>query len=136
MFKVPLTVPIWHKKSCSCYSELNLDWILDRVFSALLQELLQLFGLPYLVSPMEAEAQCAYLDLSGQTHGTITDDSDVWLFGGRRVYKNFFNKGKLVEFFKIEDCESQFGKSGQCFLFFFVRVYQSKALEWPRLKSI
>ncbi|XP_064615043.1 DNA excision repair protein ERCC-5-like isoform X2 [Liolophura sinensis] len=73
------------------------------------QELLQLFGLPYLVSPMEAEAQCAYLDLSGQTHGTITDDSDIWLFGGRRVYKNFFNKGKLVEFFKIEDCVSQFG---------------------------
>lgn len=77
---------------------------------------------------MEAEAQCAYLDLSGQTHGTITDDSDVWLFGGRRVYKNFFNKGKLVEFFKIEDCESQFGKSGQCFFFFLLEFTNLKHL--------
>ena len=60
-----------------------------------LQELLRLFGIPYIEAPMEAEAQCAILDLTDQTSGTITDDSDIWLFGARHVYKNFFNKNKL-----------------------------------------
>ena len=31
------------------------------------QELLSLFGLPYIVSPSEAEAQCAALDVGGLT---------------------------------------------------------------------
>ncbi|KAJ1521062.1 hypothetical protein ONE63_002768 [Megalurothrips usitatus] len=60
------------------------------------QELLQLFGLPYLVAPMEAEAQCAFLDAISLTEGSITDDSDIWLFGGKKVYKNFFNQKKHV----------------------------------------
>ncbi|XP_059352206.1 DNA excision repair protein ERCC-5-like [Daphnia carinata] len=72
------------------------------------QELLRLFGIPFLVAPMEAEAQCAFLDEAGLTQGTITDDSDIWLFGGRRVYKNFFNKGKYVEFFEAEDIHKVF----------------------------
>ncbi|KAI9555792.1 hypothetical protein GHT06_018308 [Daphnia sinensis] len=72
------------------------------------QELLRLFGIPFLVAPMEAEAQCAFLDEAGLTQGTITDDSDIWLFGGRRVYKNFFNKGKFVEFFEAEDIHKVF----------------------------
>jgi len=70
------------------------------------QELLQLFGVPYLVSPMEAEAQCAYLDMTDQTHGTITDDSDIWLFGGRRVYKNMFKQDHDVELYTVDTIES------------------------------
>ncbi|XP_072180098.1 DNA excision repair protein ERCC-5 homolog [Diadema setosum] len=69
------------------------------------KELLQCFGIPYIVSPQEAEAQCAYLDLTNQTQGTITEDSDVWLFGGRRVYKHFFSKSRDPEFFKLGDIE-------------------------------
>ena len=59
---------------------------------------------------MEAEAQCAYLDYTNQTQGTITDDSDVWLFGGRRVYKNLFNQGRDVELYTIETIESDLGQ--------------------------
>lgn len=51
------------------------------------QELLQLFGLPYLIAPMEAEAQCAFLDHAGLVDGVVTDDNDVFLFGGRHVYR-------------------------------------------------
>uniref|UniRef100_A0A0A9WAL1 XPG-I domain-containing protein n=1 Tax=Lygus hesperus TaxID=30085 RepID=A0A0A9WAL1_LYGHE len=67
------------------------------------QNLLELFGIPYLIAPMEAEAQCAYLDLTGQTEGTITDDSDIWLFGANNVYKNFFDQKKFVRLFKSSD---------------------------------
>uniref|UniRef100_A0A1A7WVM1 Excision repair cross-complementing rodent repair deficiency, complementation group 5 (Xeroderma pigmentosum, complementation group G (Cockayne syndrome)) n=1 Tax=Iconisemion striatum TaxID=60296 RepID=A0A1A7WVM1_9TELE len=73
------------------------------------QELLRLFGVPFLVAPMEAEAQCAALDQADQTHGTITDDSDVWLFGGRHVYKNFFSQNKYVEHYQYSDLQSQLG---------------------------
>lgn len=56
------------------------------------QELLQLFGIPFVLSPGEAEAQCAYLDATHQTDGSICDDSDIWLFGARRVYRYVFNQ--------------------------------------------
>ncbi|XP_055010553.1 DNA excision repair protein ERCC-5 homolog [Boleophthalmus pectinirostris] len=73
------------------------------------QELLRLFGVPYLIAPMEAEAQCAALDRLDHTHGTITDDSDVWLFGGRHVYKNFFSQNKYVEHYQYSDLQNQLG---------------------------
>ncbi|XP_072388907.1 DNA excision repair protein ERCC-5-like isoform X2 [Diabrotica undecimpunctata] len=72
------------------------------------QELLELFGVPYVVAPMEAEAQCAFLDEIELTNGTITDDSDIWLFGGKTVYKNFFNQSKYVMEFKSESIEHHF----------------------------
>lgn len=59
-----------------------------------------MFGIPYIVSPTEAEAQCAQLELIKLTNGTITDDSDIWLFGGKCVFKNFFNQQKHVECFR------------------------------------
>lgn len=74
------------------------------------QELLRLFGVPFLVAPTEAEAQCAALDRADHTHGTITDDSDVWLFGGRHVYRNFFSQNKHVEHYQFSDMQNQLGQ--------------------------
>ncbi|XP_050825737.1 DNA excision repair protein ERCC-5 isoform X2 [Serinus canaria] len=73
------------------------------------QELLRLFGIPYIEAPTEAEAQCAILDLTDQTSGTITDDSDVWLFGARHVYKNFFSQNKYVEYYQYVDFQNELG---------------------------
>ncbi|KAG8954224.1 DNA repair protein rad2 [Tulasnella sp. 424] len=65
--------------------------------------LLRLFGIPYVTAPMEAEAQCAALVEFGLVDGIITDDSDVFLFGGLRVFRNMFNQSKTVECFLLSD---------------------------------
>lgn len=72
------------------------------------QQLLTLFGLPYMTAPMEAEAQCAELVSLGLVDGTVTDDSDIFLFGGTRVYKNMFNQSKFVECYLATDLEKEY----------------------------
>ncbi|XP_044362492.1 DNA repair protein UVH3 isoform X2 [Triticum aestivum] len=73
------------------------------------QELLQMFGLPYIIAPMEAEAQCAYMEINNLVDGVVTDDSDVFLFGARNVYKNIFDDRKYVETYLMKDIESELG---------------------------
>ena len=72
------------------------------------QQLLKLFGLPYITAPMEAEAQCAELVSLGLVDGIVTDDSDIFLFGGTRVYKNLFNQAKFVECYLASDLEKEY----------------------------
>lgn len=67
------------------------------------QQLLQLFGIPFITAPTEAEAQCATLVNLDLVDGVITEDSDVFLFSSNprmRVFKNFFNSNKYVECYK------------------------------------
>lgn len=84
----------------------NSDDITDQMIQDI-QELLKLFGVPYIVSPMEAEAQCAELEALKLIDGTITDDSDVFLFGASRVYKDMFNQQRYVECYLSSDIERE-----------------------------
>jgi len=79
-----------------------------QVMIAECQALLRLFGLPYITAPMEAEAQCAELVHLGLVDGIVTDDSDIFLFGGTRIYKNMFNAAKFVECYLSSDLEKEY----------------------------
>ncbi|XP_050382696.1 DNA repair protein UVH3 isoform X3 [Argentina anserina] len=88
--------------------ERNVESVSSEMFTEC-QELLQMFGIPYIIAPMEAEAQCAYLELANLVDGVVTDDSDVFLFGARSVYKNIFDDRKYVETYFMKDIESELG---------------------------
>ncbi|XP_056169922.1 DNA repair protein UVH3 isoform X2 [Syzygium oleosum] len=90
--------------------ERNAESVSSEMFAEC-QELLQMFGLPYIIAPMEAEAQCAYMELTNIVDGVVTDDSDVFLFGARSVYKNIFDDRKYVETYFMKDIEKELGLS-------------------------
>jgi len=71
--------------------------------------MLKLFGIPYVESPSEAEAQCAQLELANLVDGIITDDSDVFLFGGQKVYRGVFKNSAQIDYFNIKLMEKEMG---------------------------
>ncbi|XP_022648889.1 DNA repair protein complementing XP-G cells homolog isoform X2 [Varroa destructor] len=70
-------------------------------------ELLGLFGVPFVRAPREAEAQCAALEHTGLVEGVVTDDSDIFLFGGQTVYKNLFSQNAHCEVFTAKTIETR-----------------------------
>ncbi|CAD2096834.1 DNA excision repair protein ERCC-5 [Plasmodium vinckei petteri] len=71
--------------------------------------LLDFFGIPYIQSPCEAEAQCSYLNNNNYCDAIISDDSDVIVFSGKTIIKNFFNKKKTVEVYEKNLIERKLG---------------------------
>lgn len=81
---------------------------------ALVKHLLDVMGLKYITAAEEAEAQCAYLQQNKIVDYVITEDSDIFLFGGQRVIRNFsqFSKGKgNLELYKIDKLTNDLGLS-------------------------
>ena len=72
-------------------------------------EILKIFGIPFIFAPGEAEAQCAFLEMMGLVDGVISNDSDVFAFGGKSLYKDFFLDNQYVQAYRIEDIEKELG---------------------------
>ena len=84
----------------------------QQVTAAMLDEcrhLLALFGCPYIIAPAEAEAQCATLEQLGLVDGVVTEDSDVFLFGAKHVYRNIFEQKKYAERYRIDEIAAVLG---------------------------
>lgn len=73
------------------------------------QELLQIFGIPYVTAPSEAEAQCSELFAHHLVDGIVTDDGDCFLFGDVKVYRNMFNQAKYVECYESSQIDKDLG---------------------------
>lgn len=54
-------------------------------------------GILYLVAPYEADAQLVYLERQGLTNGTISEDSDLLVFGAKRLLTKMDQHGQCIE---------------------------------------
>jgi flap endonuclease-1 len=69
------------------------------------QLLLKYMGITYIVAPEEADSQCAVLSRlkNYDIGGIISDDSDILVFGGIKLLKNFNIKNKTYSEYNIND---------------------------------
>ena len=64
----------------------------------------------YVVAPYEADAQLAFLNIAGMAQGIITEDSDLIVFGCKKVFFKcdsagmgiLYDKEKLNACFKVK----------------------------------
>lgn len=60
-------------------------------------EYLQVNSIPYVVAPYEADAQMVYLEKEGLVHGIISEDSDLLVFGCRRLITKLNDNAECIE---------------------------------------
>ena len=92
-------------KKCEEISDKNCDeFIKNRKKSVSLKnkhykdihELLDAMGIPYVLSPTEADSQCVALESGNNISGVISDDSDILVYGAKKLIKGI-TKGAMVE---------------------------------------
>ncbi|KAI1870388.1 uncharacterized protein JN550_005316 [Neoarthrinium moseri] len=54
-------------------------------------------GLPYVVAPYEADAQMVYLERQGLVSGIVSEDSDLLVFGAKRLLTKLDDYGQCIE---------------------------------------
>lgn len=66
-------------------------------------ELLDHCGIPFVISPSEADAQCAFLCCAGLVDAVFSEDSDVVVHGAPTVLRGFFSRNKYVTAYRQSD---------------------------------
>ena len=77
--------------------------ITPEMASALIQQLKKL-DVPYVVAPYEADAQLVYLERKGLIDGIISDDSDLLVFGAKRLLTKLDRYGNCMEINRRDFC--------------------------------
>ncbi|CAJ2509221.1 Uu.00g142470.m01.CDS01 [Anthostomella pinea] len=60
--------------------------------------------IPYVVAPYEADAQLVYLERQGHISGIISEDSDLLVFGAKRLLTKLDQHGQCVEINRCDFC--------------------------------
>ena len=60
------------------------------------KEMLKLLGVPIVVSPSEAEKQCAGMCKNGDAYGVASEDMDTLAFGASKLIRNFNNSKEPI----------------------------------------
>ncbi|KAL7797248.1 hypothetical protein V8C37DRAFT_370487 [Trichoderma ceciliae] len=77
--------------------------ITPEMASALIQQLKKM-DIPYVVAPYEADAQLVYLERNGFVGGIISDDSDLLVFGAKRLLTKLDQYGNCIEINRRDFC--------------------------------
>lgn len=67
-------------------------------------EALKKEGIPYIVAPYEADAQLVYLERQGHITGIISEDSDMLVFGAKRLLTKLDQHGQCIEINSRDFC--------------------------------
>ncbi|KAI3402027.1 hypothetical protein diail_4001 [Diaporthe ilicicola] len=59
---------------------------------------------PYVVAPYEADSQLVYLERHGFTNGIISEDSDLLVFGAKRLLTKMDQHGQCIEINRRDFC--------------------------------
>ncbi|SCU80856.1 LAMI_0B03950g1_1 [Lachancea mirantina] len=65
-------------------------------------EYCQVQHIPYIVAPFEADAQMVYLEQNGIVDGIISEDSDLLVFGCRKLITKLNDRGECIEICRDE----------------------------------
>ncbi|KPM35733.1 hypothetical protein AK830_g10850 [Neonectria ditissima] len=77
--------------------------ITPEMASALIQHLKKL-DIPYVVAPYEADAQLVYLERQGLIDGILSDDSDLLVFGAKKLLTKLDPYGNCIEISRKDFC--------------------------------
>ncbi|KAH7322869.1 PIN domain-like protein [Stachybotrys elegans] len=77
--------------------------ITPEMAAALIQQLKK-HGIPYVVAPYEADAQLVYLERQGIVQGIISEDSDLLVFGAKRLLTKLDQYGNCIEINRRDFC--------------------------------
>ncbi|KAK3899581.1 hypothetical protein C8A05DRAFT_17998, partial [Staphylotrichum tortipilum] len=91
-------------KPSLAYAELQKAIDVTPEMARLLIEELKKAEVPYVVAPYEADAQLVYLERQGLISGIVTEDSDLLVFGAKRLLTKMDQHGQCVEINRRDFC--------------------------------
>ena len=91
-------------KPSQAYSELQKAIDVTPEMARHLIEELKKAGIPYVVAPYEADAQLVYLERQGLISGILSEDSDLLVFGAKRLLTKLDPHGHCIEINRRDFC--------------------------------